>query len=751
MEVIKGYIDNFVYQNPSNGYVVMNVGLEKGSVTCVGIVQGYGEGESVEIQGEYVNSSYGRQIKIHSIKALPPEDSVAIVRYLGSGAIKGIGEALAKRIVKIFGDDTFRIATEEPERLAEVKGISLKKAYEIGSQISEKRDLRDAMMFLQGYGISLNLSNKIYQKYGMQLYQVIRDNPYRLAEDIEGVGFNTADEIALKSGISVSSDYRIRCGIVHTLYQTTIDGNCYYPRQLLVARAAQVLGVCEEDVDGVLPDLVMEKKLLVKKYDDEERVYATRFYFEEQEVAGKLCELQNTFDHPCAELSKNEIVARVDKISDELGITLDELQIDAVTKCIKSGVFVLTGGPGTGKTTTINTILKLLEDMDMEFMLAAPTGRAAKRMQETTGYEAKTLHRLLEINGGIEGDQGRMHFERNSENPLEVDAIIVDEMSMVDIHLFRALLQAIVPGTKLILVGDSYQLQSVGPGQVLGDIIGSDTFPVVRLEKIYRQDEDSHIISNAYRINGGEHIDFSTKYRDFFLLEKRNEQEIYYYMEQLIKKNVPKEFDIEPLDIQVLSPKRKGGLGIVTLNRELQARINPPSQSKREYAYGDFVYREGDKVMQVKNNYDMEWEIVGKYNLPIDKGNGIFNGDVGVIQSINTFTKSMMIVFDDDKTVEYPFENLEELELAYAITIHKSQGSEYPVIIIPLLEESEWSYTKKVLFTRNLLYTAITRARQCVILIGASETVSFMIDNDTIQKRYTSLKERILERIQECY
>lgn len=745
METIKGYIDNFVYQNPTNGYVVMNVSLEKGSVTCVGIAQGYGEGESVEIQGEYVNSSYGRQIKIHSIKALPPEDKIAIIRYLGSGAIKGIGEALAKRIVNIFGDDTFRIATEEPERLAEVKGISLKKAYEIGSQISEKRDLRDAMMFLQGYGISLNLSNKIYQKYGMQLYQVLRDNPYRLAEDIEGVGFNTADEIALKSGVSVSSDYRIRCGIVHTMNQTTIDGNCYYPRQLLVEKAAEVLGVEETEVDQVLPDLVMEKKLLLKRCGEEERVYLVRYYYSEQEVAGTLCELLSTFDHPCTELSNNEIISRINKIEDELGIVLDELQQSAIVQCVKSGVFVLTGGPGTGKTTTINTLLKLLEEMDMEFMLAAPTGRAAKRMQETTGYEAKTLHRLLEISGDIEGDRGRMHFERNSENPLEVDAIIVDEMSMVDIHLFRALLQAMVPGTKLILVGDSYQLQSVGPGQVLGDIIASEMFPVVRLEKIYRQDEESHIITNAYKINGGEHIDFQKKYRDFFLLEKKDEREIYYYIEQLISKNVPKEFNINPLDVQVLSPKRKGGLGIVNLNHELQDRINPAAPGKREYAYGDFIYREGDKVMQVKNNYDMEWEIVGAYNLPIDKGNGIFNGDVGEIKSINTFTKSMMVVFDDDKTVEYPFENLEELELAYAITIHKSQGSEYPVIIIPLLEESSWSYTKKMLFTRNLLYTAITRARQCVILIGSSETVNFMIDNDTIQKRYTSLSERIKE------
>lgn len=746
MEIIKGYIENFVFRNASNGYAVMNVSIDKGSVTCVGIVQGYGEGENVEIEGEYVNSSYGRQIKIHSIKALPPEDTIAIERYLGSGAIKGIGEALAKRIVKIFGDDTFRIATEEPERLAEVKGISLNKAYEIGSQISEKRDLRDAMMFLQGYGISQNLSNKIYQKYGMQLYQVIRENPYRLAEDIDGVGFVTADEIALKSGISVSSDYRIRCGIVHTMYQTTIDGNCYYPRNKLVEKAADMLGVDEEDVDDKLLSLIMDKHILIKKYDDEERVYLVSYYYEEQEVATKLFELSNSYDHYTSMLSKNEIISKTMKVENDLGIALDELQINAVTECMRNGVFVLTGGPGTGKTTTINTVLRLLDEYGMEFMLAAPTGRAAKRMQETTGYEAKTLHRLLEIGGDIEGIGGRVHFERNEENPLEVDVVVVDEMSMVDIHLFRALLRAIQPGTKLILVGDSYQLQSVGPGQVLGDIINSGVFSVVRLEKIFRQDEESHIITNAYKINSGEKIDFAQKYRDFFLLEKRDEREIYYYIEQLVKKNVPKEFGIDSLEVQILSPKRKGALGTVTLNRELQERINPPSGSKREYQFGDCIYREGDKVMQIKNNYDMEWEIIGKYNLPIDKGTGIFNGDVGVIQSINTFTRSMMIEFDDERTVEYPFENLEELDLAYAITIHKSQGSEYPVIIVPLLEESSQSFTKKMLFTRNLLYTGVTRARQSVILIGSAETVDYMIENDTVQKRYTSL----LERIREC-
>jgi len=745
MEVIKGYIENFVFRNTSNGYAVMNVSLEKGSVTCVGIVQGYGEGESVEIEGEYVNSPYGRQIKISSIKALPPEDTVAIERYLGSGAIKGIGEALAKRIVKLFGDDTFRIATEEPERLAEVKGISLNKAYEIGSQISEKRDLRDAMMFLQGYGISLNLSNKIYQKYGMQLYQVIKDNPYRLAEDIEGVGFITADEIAIRSGISVSSEYRIRCGIVHTIYQTTIDGNCYYPRPLLVRKAAELLGVEEEDVDNELMALVMDKKILIKRYEDMERVYAVSYYHEEQEVARGLYELMNTFDHYSSTLSKNDMIAKVSRIEEELGIVLDPLQIDAVTECMRSGVFVLTGGPGTGKTTTINTILQLLEHFGMEFVLAAPTGRAAKRIQETTGYEAKTLHRLLELGGDIDGESGRVHFERNSENPLEVDAVIVDEMSMVDIHLFRALLRALNHGTKLILVGDSYQLQSVGPGQVLSDIIDSALFPVVRLEKVFRQDEESHIITNAYKINGGEAIDFSKKYRDFFLLEKHDEREIYYYIEQLITKNVPKEFDINQLDVQVLSPKRKGGLGTIMLNKELQNHLNPAAPSKREYVYGDNVYREGDKVMQIKNNYDIEWEILGKYNLPIDKGTGIFNGDVGIIQSINTFTKSMMIIFDDDKTVEYPFESLDELELAYAITIHKAQGSEYPVIIVPLLEEGTGGFTKQMLFTRNLLYTGVTRAKYCVILIGSEQTVNYMINNDTVQRRYTSLAERIKE------
>ena len=740
MEIIKGYIGHFVYKSENTGYCVFDVVSGENSITVTGTMKGYGEGETVEIEGEYIlHPVYGKQFKMASIKAIAPDSSIATERYLGSGAIKGVGEALAARIVKKFGDDTFRIATEEPELLAQVKGISLKKAYEIGSQIAEKRDLRDAMMFLQELGISQNLSGKIYDKYGQGLYTIIRENPYRLAEDIDGIGFKTADDIAAKSGISIDSEYRIRAGLIYVLLQTTIDGNCYYPEDKLVSLAAEILGNDEDSVSRQITSLAMDKKIIVKKSSEGNRVYYKNYYYEEQKCAYKLCELADSYLYPESDISKTAILAKIESIEKSKGIVLDELQKEAVCCCVREGVFILTGGPGTGKTTTINTIIDLFERDQIGFCLAAPTGRAAKRMQETTGYEAKTLHRLLEINGDPESGRMKAAFERNEDNPLDVDAVIVDEMSMVDIHLFHALLNAVAPGTKLILVGDSYQLHSVGPGQILRDLISSKVFASVCLEKIFRQDEESHIVANAYKINHGCKPDFDNKYRDFFLLEKDDPEVIYYYIEQLMRVNVPKEFKINPMEVQVLTPMKKGALGTISLNRVLQEKLNPPEKSKTEYMYGDVIFREGDKIMQTKNNYDIEWEVIGKYNLAIDKGKGIFNGDVGMIKYVNPALRNIVIEFDDNKTVNYSFDNLSDIEHAYAVTVHKSQGSEYPVVIIPILSGP------RQLFTRNLLYTAVTRARQSVILIGSRKQVEGMIENDMIQTRYTSLDERIIE------
>ncbi|MDE6713009.1 MAG: ATP-dependent RecD-like DNA helicase [Lachnospiraceae bacterium] len=740
MEILKGYIDHFIFQNEENGFTVAEVIVEGEPHVCVGLMRGFSEGETVEMEGEYtVHPKYLEQFKISGIKAVPPEDKLSLMRYLGSGAIKGIGNALAQRIVDHFGEDTFRIIEEEPERLAEIKGISQKKAREIAEQLVEKREMRNAALFLQQYGIGQNLADKIYRQYGNEVYQVIRENPYRMVEDIQGVGFKIADEIASHAGIRVDSDYRIRCGIIYVLYQQTIEGNCYYPRELLLDKTAQLLGLESEQITGQLMSLAMDQQVLLKKIKDEERVYPASYYKEEMTCARKLLELRDSYEYPVSQISDQKIMERIVAIEASMEMNLDGLQREAVAACIKNGVFILSGGPGTGKTTTINAILKYLEAEQMDFVLAAPTGRAAKRMTETTGYEAKTIHRLLEISGEIAGEGHRSNFERNEDNPLEVDAVVVDEVSMVDIHLLRALLAALIPGTKLILIGDVSQLPSVGPGQILKDIIDSGRFACVMLEKIFRQAAESHIVSYAHKINKGEPIDFSQKYRDFFLLDKDRPEVIYQYIEALVKDKVPKEFQIEPLEAQILTPMRKGPLGSEELNRVFQERLNPPSPEKKEFQYGDTLFRVGDKIMQIKNDYDLKWEIVGNYNITIADGTGVFNGDIGTIRDIDDFSKILKVCFDDGKLVDYTFQELDELEHAYAITIHKSQGSEYPVIILPILNGP------KMLLNRNLLYTGVTRARDCVIILGNPDTVLRMISADAVQKRYTSLNERLME------
>ncbi len=739
METEKGYIGHFTFKNEDESFTVFDLVTDEGTVVCVGPARGYGEGEMVEVTGEYVvHPLYKRQLKISSIKEVEPEDTVQVERYLGSGAIKGIGEALAKRIVKMFGDDTFRIAQEEPERLAEVKGISLKKAYDIGEQIARKRDMREAMMFMQEYGISQNLGNKIYQRYGAQVYKILKENPYRLAEDIDGVGFKIADEIASKVGIDISSEFRIRCGLIYTLNTMSYDGNCYYPKDELFSRTAALLDIDTLVMDTQLQNLAMDHKVVVKVVDDVERVYLPLFYREETKCADKLLELRDSYDSDFSKKSANDLMMQIEEAEKSMNIELDMLQKQATVKCLKNGVFILSGGPGTGKTTTINMIIRMFEEYHLDFMLAAPTGRAAKRMTESTGYEARTIHRLLEV-GGDTSDGSKPYFDRNEDNPLEVDAIIVDEMSMVDIHLMVALLNAIEPGTKLVLVGDVDQLPSVGPGQILRDILLSECFESEKLEKIFRQDNESHIVSYAYSINKGQQIDFSKKYPDFFLLEKNEPAVIYDYIEVLIKDKLPKQFNINPLDTQILTPMRKGAIGVEVLNPILQARLNPPDSSKKEYLHGDIIFREGDKVMQIKNDYNLEWEVVGKYNIPIESGTGVFNGDVGKIAEINTYIKEVTVEFDDGRRARYSYENMDELEHAYAVTIHKSQGSEYPVVILPILPGP------RMLMSRNLLYTGITRAKECVIIIGSSETVGSMISQDMIQRRYTSLNEKLIE------
>ena len=738
METISGYVEHIIFQNKENGYTVMNLVTEGEECTCVGMCRGLGEGENIEAYGDYIEHPvYGMQFKINTFKTVAPKDSVSMERYLGSGAIKGVGAALAARIVKKFGDDTFRIIEEEPQRLVEIKGISERKAREIAMQMEEKKDLREALVYLQQYGISNTLAVKIYDTYGMELYSVMKENPYRLAEDISGVGFKAADEIAGKIGIHTDSDYRIRSGIFYTLLQAVGEGHCYLPMNLLLERARILLNVEMDCIRPQVDNLMMDRKLIIK----EDCVFAASYYYAELNCARMLREL----DIPMAEEDRlpsreNAIRKRLEEQAVRLGMEMDELQMEAVMCSICNGLFILSGGPGTGKTTTINMIIRYFEAEGMDIFLAAPTGRAAKRMTEATGFEAKTIHRLLELNSALsDEDTKKVNFERNEQNPLEADVIIIDEMSMVDIQLFQSLLRAVTPGTRLILVGDVNQLPSVGPGQVLRDLIDSQEFPLVILQKIFRQATKSDIVVNAHRINHGEGISLNNKSEDFFFLKRDNVDVIYKHMILLILEKLPKYVNASPLQIQVLTPMRKGSLGVEVLNEMLQKYLNPPAEEKKEHLHGAVTFREGDKVMQIKNNYQLEWEIVNRYNLPIDKGTGVFNGDTGVIMSINEFAQTVTVEYEDLKRVQYHFSQLDELELAYAVTIHKSQGSEYPAVIMPLLGGP------RQLMNRNLLYTGITRAKKCVTLLGSEETVMEMIANGTARKRYTGLLSRIRE------
>ena len=735
MEVRKGYVEHIVFRNNDNGYTVFQLVSEEEELTCVGLFSVLAEGELVQVSG-YMKEHplYGEQLQVEQYELLAPEDETAMERYLGSGAIKGIGAAMAARIVRRFKGDTFRIIEEEPERLAEVKGISEKKAVEISAQMEEKKDLRQAMMFLTQYGISVPLAVKIYQQYGNRTYQVVEENPYRLADDISGIGFKIADEIASRIGIHTDSDYRIRSGLLYVLLQATGEGHTCLPKEDLLHRASALLGVEEEQMETQLMNLCMDRKLVMKEQNGKVMVWYGQYYYMELNVAKMLHDLNLE-----CEMEESQIVKKLSKVEKQASITLDEMQRKAVVEAVKNGVLVITGGPGTGKTTTINAIIRYFETEDMEILLAAPTGRAAKRMTEATGWEAVTIHRLLELSGVPSDDRSTASFERNEENPLEADVIIIDEMSMVDIFLMNALLKAVSVGTRLILVGDINQLPSVGPGCVLKDIIRAGSCPVVQLTRIFRQASQSDIIVNAHKINRGEHVTLDNKSRDFFFLQRQDPNVILRVVLALVQEKMPRYVDARPTDIQVLTPMRKGSLGVENLNEMLQRYLNPPSPEKNEKETARGRFREGDKVMQIKNNYQIEWEAKNRYGIAIDKGTGIFNGDMGIVQQIDLLTETMEVLFDDYRTVTYSFQMLEELELAYAVTIHKSQGSEYPAVVIPLLTGP------RMLMNRNLLYTAVTRARSCVTLVGSPETFAQMIDNASEQARYSGLYDRIRE------
>lgn len=753
MERFKGYVNKIVYRNEDNGYTVFELDLDGDELTCVGNVPYVTEGEFVEVTGEYTEHSvYGQQLKLESCEDIPPEDEKSVERYLASGAIKGIGAALASRIVRRFKADTLRIIEQEPERLAEIKGISQRMAMEISDNVTAKREMRNAMMFLQDYGISMALAAKIYNQYGASVYTIMKENPYRLADDISGVGFRIADEIARKAGIEADSDFRIKSGIMYTLLQATGNGHIYLPQSELLEQLNTLLDTDIDDIDRQLSDLSMDKKIVVKQqlpqdesaagadtgdgdaeYKPERLIYGASYYYMEMSVAYALKALDEREN-----IDRDRVADRIRRIEKAEKIELDDRQRDAVIQAISSGLLVITGGPGTGKTTTINTIIRYFEGEGMEIRLAAPTGRAAKRMTEATGCEAQTIHRMLELSGAPEDDRAAS-FLRNEENPIDADVIIIDEMSMVDIFLMNSLLKAVTPGTRLILVGDVNQLPSVGPGNVLRDIIASERFNVVKLTKIFRQATESDIIVNAHKINAGEKFAIGPSSKDFIFIKREEAGNVIGAMITLVSQKLPKYVNAKPFDIQVLTPTRKGMLGVEKLNAVLQEYLNPKDSSKQEKETGTTVFREGDKVMQIKNNYQIEWETRGKHGIPTDRGMGVFNGDMGVIDNINFYSEKLTVKFEDDRYVEYPFKQLDELELAYAVTVHKSQGSEYPAVVIPLLSGP------RMLMNRNILYTAVTRAKKCVCIVGAEEVFYGMVENGNEQRRYSTLAKRIQE------
>ncbi len=761
MEHLRAYIENIIYYNETNYYAVTEVSQGGETLTAVGYLPYISAGETIEADGEYtVHPVYGRQFTVSSFRTSVPETKESAERYLAGGAIKGIGPNLAKRIVKKFKNDTFRIIEEEPERLAEIKGISERMAVAISEQVEAKRGMRDAVIFLQEFGISGNMANRIYDRYGPALYVILEKNPYQLAEDIDGIGFKLADSIARKGGVAADSDYRIRAAVVYVLQQAAANGHTCLPREELVRSTSGLLDIAPEKVEQQLLDMQIESKLTMEGGQGE-RVYLSVFYYLERNAALMLKGLDLRDTEPGEKTDQ-----RIRRIQKEEGIELDPLQQDAVRAAVNHGLLIITGGPGTGKTTTINTLIRYFEEDHFSILLCAPTGRAAKRMTEATGREAKTIHRLLEYTGipdkdGGPGDvkgagvtvpyggsgnaggagstDGKGRFLRDEKDPLEGDVIIVDEVSMVDIFLMEALLKAIVPGTRLILVGDADQLPSVGPGNVLKDLIRSGVFRCVRLEHIFRQALESDIVVNAHRINRGEEIDLSAKSRDFLFIRGREPERILDYVRVLLTEKLPGYVGASVSELQVLTPTRKGSLGVENLNQELQQFLNPPAKDKAEKKYGRLVLREGDKVMQIRNDYELVWEKRGAFGLPTEKGSGIFNGDTGVVTEIDLMQDTVTVLYDEERYVEYDPKHLPELELAYAVTVHKSQGSEYPAVILPMYPGPH------LLMNRNLLYTAVTRAKKCVCIVGRPEVFAEMVRNGAEKRRCTGLADRITE------
>lgn len=724
---IEGVVEEIIFRNEQNGYTVLELSTQGLVVTAVGYMPFVNIGERIKIEGEWVeHPDYGEQIKVLNYQTLAPTTLEGIEKFLASGLIPGIGPVTARKIVKKFGVDSLNIIETVPERLKEIKGLSDEKIKRICEAYEMQKGVKEVMVFLQGYGISTAMAIKIYKEYGNNAIEIIKQNPYRLADDIFGIGFKTADKIAENLGVDPHSLYRISSGTRYVLMQYAANGHTYVPKELLKKEAASLLEVSEEEVEDSFVLLVQNEKIHIETFEDNTvGIYYIPYYIAELHTAERLFNM-TLMENKDLGLDVQKEIRNFEK---ETGILLAENQKLAVEEAVKNSVVVITGGPGTGKTTIINCIIRIFEKAGKKVALAAPTGRAAKRITEATGKEAKTIHRLLEYTYSEEEGKG---FNKNEKDPLKYDIIIIDEASMVDILLMNALLKALPIGAKLILVGDADQLPSVGAGNVLRDIIDSGIVKVIRLKEIFRQQKQSLIVVNAHKINNGEYPTYNDKNSDFFFINANTQEDILKTILELVINRLPKAYGFHPInDIQVLTPMRKGIIGVHNLNLELQKALNPYDKTKPEKTMKEFVFRVGDKVMQIKNNYKIKWKKGD------EEGEGVFNGDIGIIQSIDEELQELTVYFDDEKFVTYDFSDLDELNLSYAITVHKSQGSEFPVVIIPI------TYGPPMLLTRNLLYTAVTRARKLVILVGQEKYLKFMIDNNRISKRYSGLLSRL--------
>lgn len=731
---LKGTVEDIIYQNSENGYSVFSFSCDDDEIVCVGTLPDIHKGENLKVQGNWtLHPTYGRQLQIQYYEKTIPTTTEGMIKYLSSGMIRGIGPKMAKKIVDKFGEATFYVIEEKPDRLVEIKGITYDKAQKISHTFREQHELRRAMIFLQNFGMTPAYAMKIYKKYKERTFDIVQKNPYRLADDITGIGFRMADKMAAAAGFDAESIFRIKAGIKYVLNNAAADGHVYLPQSELMEKTGALLEISPNLIENGILELQLEHQIWYEDLEGVPVVYLNIYYYAEVYTAKKLLELNSAYE----EENNRSYSAIIEKTERKNGIELASLQKKAVETALKSGVMVITGGPGTGKTTIINTIISIMDKEGKDCILAAPTGRAAKRMAEATGHDAQTIHRILGITY-INDDAKKQSFDKDEDDPIEADVIIIDESSMVDILLMSSLLKAIRIGTRLIMVGDVDQLPSVGAGNVLKDIIESGVINVVRLTEVFRQARESAIIMNAHRINNGERPVINEKEKDFFFVKRNNNFEAVRTIKELIMTRLPAFNGCDPYtDIQVLTPMRKGQLGVTELNKELQQALNPVERGKKEKLFRNTVFRVGDKVMQIKNNYNMAWKIYGSGRRIKEEGLGVFNGDCGSIVDINDNDEYILVLFDDGKWVQYDYIQLDELELSYAVTIHKSQGSEYPVVIIPLISGPP------MLLSRNLLYTAVTRAKKLAVIVGIPETMYKMVDNVREIQRYSSLEKRL--------